>query len=219
MASSKSFALLAIAGATLALASTSANAAAACTGPAVGNDSLGPTLCITLNANGTASVVAGPSSQGPYDGVEDTYIGVINNTGQSVSSITLSAPTSVGIFGFDGDGIGVAPAGGYPGPGSGTIEYGTPNSHDTSNGGYGGPNSFFTSIQHIAGTDTGVLNFIAALAANGGNTYFSLEEPLTSASFTVQIGSTPLPAALPLFAGGLGMLGWLGGRRKRKTVG
>ena len=30
-------------------------------------------------------------------------------------------------------------------------------------------------------------------------------------------GSTPLPAALPLFAGGLGVLGLLGWRRKRKA--
>jgi hypothetical protein len=34
----------------------------------------------------------------------------------------------------------------------------------------------------------------------------------------VQISSTPLPAALPLFAAGLGGLGLLGWRRKRKNV-
>jgi hypothetical protein len=34
-------------------------------------------------------------------------------------------------------------------------------------------------------------------------------------SFTLQIGQTPLPAALPLFATGLGGLGLLGWRRKR----
>ena len=35
-------------------------------------------------------------------------------------------------------------------------------------------------------------------------------------TFTLEIGSTPLPAALPLFASGLGALGLLGWRRKRK---
>ena len=35
--------------------------------------------------------------------------------------------------------------------------------------------------------------------------------------FTLQIGETPLPAALPLFASGLGALGLLGWRRKRKA--
>lgn len=34
-------------------------------------------------------------------------------------------------------------------------------------------------------------------------------------SFTIEAGATPLPAALPLFATGLGALGWFGWRRKR----
>ena len=32
------------------------------------------------------------------------------------------------------------------------------------------------------------------------------------------IGTTPLPGALPLFASGLGMMGFLGWRRKRKPA-
>jgi hypothetical protein len=36
-------------------------------------------------------------------------------------------------------------------------------------------------------------------------------------SFTLEIGQTPLPAALPLFATGVGGLGLLGWRRKRKA--
>ena len=35
-------------------------------------------------------------------------------------------------------------------------------------------------------------------------------------TWDVTIGATPLPEALPLFAGGLGALGLLGWRRKRK---
>ena len=38
-------------------------------------------------------------------------------------------------------------------------------------------------------------------------------------SFTLEIGQTPLPAALPLFVSGLGVLGLLGWRRKRKAAG
>jgi hypothetical protein len=37
-------------------------------------------------------------------------------------------------------------------------------------------------------------------------------------SFTIDVvSSTPLPAALPLFATGLGMMGWIAKRRKRKN--
>jgi hypothetical protein len=36
-------------------------------------------------------------------------------------------------------------------------------------------------------------------------------------TFTLEIGQTPIPAALPLFATGLGALGLLGSRRKRKA--
>jgi len=37
-------------------------------------------------------------------------------------------------------------------------------------------------------------------------------------SFRLEIGATPLPAALPLFATGLGAMGLLGWRRKRKNA-
>jgi len=37
-------------------------------------------------------------------------------------------------------------------------------------------------------------------------------------SFTLEIGQTPIPAALPLFATGLGSLGLLGWRRRRKAA-
>ena len=210
MPKTRSFASLAIAGATLALVSSSAYAVpTTCTGPAVGNDTSGPALCITLNSNGTASVTNGPgSTQGPYDGVEDTYIGVVNNTSMSISSISLSSTQD--IFGFDGDGIG---GGSYTGQ-SGTVQYGTPNSSDTS--GYGGPDGFFTNID-IASTETGTLNFITPLAP-GGTTFFSLEEALDSASFTAQVSATPVPAALPLFATGVGTFGFFGWRKKRKTA-
>jgi hypothetical protein len=35
--------------------------------------------------------------------------------------------------------------------------------------------------------------------------------------FAIGPAATPIPATLPLFAGGLGALGWFGGRRKRKA--
>jgi hypothetical protein len=46
------------------------------------------------------------------------------------------------------------------------------------------------------------------IAANIGSTLVRIED----------VGSTPLPAALPLFAGGLGVIGLLARRRKRKNA-
>ena len=62
--------------------------------------------------------------------------------------------------------------------------------------------------------DTTFLEY-AALTLNSGFGCCSLG---TAGEFTVTpVGTTPLPAALPLFATGLGGLGLLGWRRKRKA--
>jgi hypothetical protein len=54
---------------------------------------------------------------------------------------------------------------------------------------------------------------IASLGLTPG-TYVWTWGTAADQSFTLEIGQTPLPAALPLFATGLGLLGW---RRKRKA--
>jgi hypothetical protein len=56
----------------------------------------------------------------------------------------------------------------------------------------------------------------------GGNMEYSFQEydgPLYYATGTVtdSLAATPLPATLPLFAGGLGFVGYLTGRKKRKA--
>ena len=43
------------------------------------------------------------SSQGPYDGSDDTLFGIQNDTSQTVSSVSIAS--HVQIYGFDGDGI------------------------------------------------------------------------------------------------------------------
>lgn len=157
---------------TLALGST----AMAGTFPGYGTDPGGPGFIITLNPDGTATVAATAESPN-YDGVEDAYVGVINNSGHTVNSVNLSAPSANDIFGFDSDGIDT---------------YGAPtNAMDTT--GYGGPDGYFTGITSAGGTDSGTVNFIGGIA-DGGQDYFSLEGALTATSFTATPGAVPEPA-------------------------
>jgi hypothetical protein len=217
---SKSILSMASVGAALFLGSLgSANAAV--TFPSVGADTGGPALIITLNPGGTGTITAGPSNGTAYDGVEDTYIGVVNLSGQTISAIQLNGAQGVDIFGFDGDGVGKG-----TGTGSGTYtgtgiqQYGTPNSSDSS--GYGGPIGFFTNINtsnEFTTGEVGVLNFVGGLASGSSATgscisdafctWFSLEEPLDAASFTAQVTTTPLPETWTMLLIGLVGLGFV----------
>src|SRR5437868_8343296 len=69
--------------------------------PAIGLNTSCEVL-IVVNANGTASVLFDPS-QGPYDGSDDSLVGVLNNSASSVGNIPITSGADV--FGFDGDGI------------------------------------------------------------------------------------------------------------------
>ncbi|HSS19660.1 MAG TPA: Calx-beta domain-containing protein [Pyrinomonadaceae bacterium] len=124
--------------------------------PAVGSD----TNCgviITVTDTGASLSLTG---QPPYDDIEDTLIGVVNNSNLPIHSLGLNA--SLTIFAFDGDGIDT---------------YGIPgNSMDST--GYGGPNAYFTNID--PSQRSGIVNFIVPIAAHGGTAYFSLEEAISS---------------------------------------
>ena len=163
-----------------ATALVAASVAHAATFPAFGADT-GPGIIITYTNGGVASTSTG---QGPYDSVEDTYIGVVNNSSKTVTSLTLGGP---GIGGFDGDGIDTF---GAPG-----------NSSDTS--GYGGPATFFTNNTGNSLT----ANFIGGLAP-GASTYFSLEE-----SVSVSQLSVPEPTTWALMLIGVAGIGYAARRR------
>jgi len=164
--------------------------------PGFGNDPNGPALIIDLTTHG-ASIVNGPSVGIPYDGVEDTYVGIENTSGHSIFNLDLSGSN---IFAMDGDGI-AAPAFGSPASPVCVV----PGTCD-----YAGPDNFFSSV---ADPSDGVLSFIGGLA-DGHSTYFSLEEPLNAASFKVT--GVPIPAALPLLGGAL--VGWGALTRFRKRA-
>src|SRR5215510_12974292 len=75
--------------------------------------SAGCAILIEIRPNGALRFLTDPTVP-PYDNIEDTLVGVVNNSGATVFGITLSGS---GIFGFDFDGAG-DPTGSFWGPGS-----------------------------------------------------------------------------------------------------
>jgi hypothetical protein len=114
---------------------------------------------ITITDTGAAIAFTG---QGPYDGNDDTIIGVTNNS--SVAITTLGLQSELGIFAFDGDGLTSFGIAGNP-------------QDDT---GYGGPNAYFTDIS--SDFTSGIVHFIVPIPPNGGVGYFGLENALTAAT-------------------------------------
>ncbi len=123
--------------------------------PAFGFDTTCGTIITITPQLGAVITTTG---QGPYEGADDTLVGVVNNSTVPIKSLVLLSQFN--IFGFDGDGINI-----YGAPG---------NAMD--NTGYGGPNAYFTNIN--AATTMGTVNFIVPVAPKGGTTYFSLENAL-----------------------------------------
>jgi hypothetical protein len=125
--------------------------------PAVGEDTSCGVL-IVVRADGTTATLTDPN-QGPYDGSDDTLVGVLNNSSSPAQSLPLNGS---GIFSFDDDGLCVdssAPAGCPFGP-----------------TGYEGPG---TSFSPDDSGDSGSVNFDGGLAP-GATSYFSLEGPTSS---------------------------------------
>ncbi|MGA2039065.1 MAG: hypothetical protein ABSH42_07300 [Bryobacteraceae bacterium] len=197
-----------------ACAATAAFAQAICPGASGTNNfvhapdptATGCNVVITIAANGTASVSIPDSS--PYDGSEDTLVGVKNNSASTIASVNL---TGSDIFGFDGDGICT-----FTFVGSSYCT--TAQQNGTDPGDYQGPTSTFT----VTNANTGSVNFAPAIPANGGTAYFSLEGvPTVSLAVTVTTGTgggstsaTPVPGSLVLLGLGLACLvGWQLGSR------
>jgi hypothetical protein len=156
--------------------------------PAAGYDTSGCELLITVTAasGGFATaftVTASSPDLGPYDGADDTLIGVLNNSGASLASVALSSSTD--IFGFDGDGV--------------CTYISCPGATDPS--GYAPAGVTFSGVN--SAETSGTVNFNPAIA-NGGTAFFSLEEALTPSQIT---SGTPEPSTTILLGIGIAGLG------------
>lgn len=125
--------------------------------PAIGADSDCGVIITVTDSGATVST----TGQGPYDGTEDTLIGVVNNSSQPIHALGLLSGMTV--FDFDGDGI---------------DRYGAPGNAQDSTG-YGGPNAYFSAIS--ADLMSGTVNFVSPVASQGGTAYFSLEMSIAAA--------------------------------------
>lgn len=155
--------------------------------PAIGFDT-GCAALITVNADGT-STVQFDANQPPFNGLADTLIGVVNDTGAPLSGLHLSGSLlNQGIFDFtaDGHGLCVAVAGQTPPP------EGCPFGPTK----YEGPGTSFT----VNSTTDGIVQFTGGLASQG-SLYFSIHGLVDQASLNeLQVAPVPVPSGVAVSA-------------------
>jgi len=141
--------------------------------PSVGADTTGCGLLLTINPDGTVSVVE--SGQGPYDGIDDTLVGVRNNSTATIPKLSLTGTTQP--FAFDGDGIC-----------SGQFA-GTPAGCPFGPTGYEGPGTAYANIDSST-FNSGDVNFAGGIAP-GRSAYFSLEGVVTAQNLVITPPNQP----------------------------
>jgi hypothetical protein len=140
-----------------------------------------------------------------------SYIGVWGGNGDQVSSgLYLNPFQNQSPANIDGNGTNVFTVQNPPGSGGANVEI---DNIFYSGGGNG--LSYQGGIALLL--DNGATFYLSADGNPGGSGegtggYFAWE-----GNPTTDLSQTPLPAALPLFAGGLGMFGFLARRKKRNT--
>jgi hypothetical protein len=186
--------------------------------PGVGQNPHGCAILIVVTSVNSAGAATGFTAYqsttdiGPFDGSEDTLVGILNSSGSTLKSVAISGGAGSGIFGFDGDGA--CSQGLYtPAPTAAQCPGGAYTSSDP--GDYESSSATFTAI--AASTDAGtVLVGGASGLASSGTAWFDLENAIGATSIvpTTPPPTTPAPPALLLLLTGLAGLGaWQLSRR------
>ena len=177
-------------------------------------------------------------NQMPYDTLDDTMVGIVNNTAKPIYAVQLSGEaTGTDLFGFDGDGICTFANGGSNtcrwGHGTGGAEVGGfgeppagytgdsycdasqlagsagPTGSDPNGSDYEGPNNTYSNIS--PDETTGVVNFDSPLLP-GQSTYFSLEEGLVPGDVAITYGYWLVASDGGIFAYNAPYYGSMGGK-------
>ena len=78
--------------------------------------------------------------------------------------------------------------------------------------------SGFSAIIPVVADINGVLNITFAQNSPGGSQASPIFDDVRIGDSSSEVGATPFPAALPMFGAGLGLVGFLARRRKRKNA-